>query len=254
MYELKQTEAARPIFGDWQETLIWSCLQNVMGRIYVNDTENPVSAAALLGDFCFLAGVPDAALATGAFACAGRDFLIMVPQNGEWGALLEACFGERAQKTERYAFHKEPDVFDRKALAAAVSGLPEEYRMKRIDEALFEKCQEASWCRDLVSCYDSYDAYRAHGIGVVIIKDGEIVSGASSYAGYPGGIEIEIDTKPEYRRRGLAHAAGAGLILECLERGWYPSWDAQNKWSAALAGKLGYRYSHTYTAYEVRRG
>ena len=51
--------------------------------------------------------------------------------------------------------------------------------------------------------------------------------------------------------KGLAYAAGAKLILECLERGLYPSWDAQNKWSAALAKKLGYRYSHTYTVYET---
>ena len=88
-------------------------------------------------------------------------------------------------------------------------------------------------------------------MGVVILKDGEIVSGASSYSGYIGGIEIEIDTREDYRRKGLAFAAGAGLILECLKRGLYPSWDAQNKWSAALAKKLGYHDSHAYTAYEV---
>ena len=46
------------------------------------------------------------------------------------------------------------------------------------------------------------------------------------------------------------------LILECLERGWYPSWDAQNKESVALAEKLGYHFDYEYVAYEVylRRG
>lgn len=251
MYELKQTEKARPIFGDWQETLIWSCLQNVMGRIYTDDTENPVSAAALLGDFCFFAGVPEETFLSDVCACAGKDFLILVPQNEDWCRRIEACLGRSVKKTERYAFYKEPDVFDRKALEAAASALPGEYRMKMIDEALFLQCGKIPWCRDLVSCYDGYDAYRAHGLGAVIMREGEIVSGASSYAGYLGGIEIEIDTKEEYRRKGLAYAAGAKLILECLERGLYPSWDAQNKWSAALAKKLGYRYSHTYTVYET---
>lgn len=66
-----------------------------------------------------------------------------------------------------------------------------------------------------------------------------------------GGIEIEIDTKEEHRRQGLAYACGAKLILECLNKGWYPSWDAQNKWSVALAEKLGYHFSHEYPAYEV---
>ncbi|MDD6328823.1 MAG: GNAT family N-acetyltransferase, partial [Lachnospiraceae bacterium] len=31
----------------------------------------------------------------------------------------------------------------------------------------------------------------------------------------------------------------------------YPSWDAQNKWSVGLAEKLGYHFSHEYTAYEI---
>lgn len=90
-------------------------------------------------------------------------------------------------------------------------------------------------------------------LGAVILKDGHPVSGASSYSGYQGGIEIEIDTREDYRRKGLATVCGAKLILECLDRGWYPSWDAQNKWSVALAQKLGYHYDREYTAYEVVR-
>ena len=48
-----------------------------------------------------------------------------------------------------------------------------------------------------------------------------------------------------------ATAAGAGLILACLDRGWYPSWDAQNKESLGLAEKLGYHFSHEYLVYLV---
>ena len=80
-------------------------------------------------------------------------------------------------------------------------------------------------------------------------KDGEIVSGASSYSSYVRGIEIEIDTREDYRRRGLAYICGAKLVLECLGRGWYPSWDAQNQWSVALAEKLGYHFDHEYVTY-----
>ena len=62
---------------------------------------------------------------------------------------------------------------------------------------------------------------------------------------------MEIDTRPDCRRQGLATAAGAGLILACLDRGWYPSWDAHNPESAALAEKLGYHISHRYLVYEA---
>ena len=40
-------------------------------------------------------------------------------------------------------------------------------------------------------------------------------------------------------------------ILQCLEEGLYPSWDAQNMNSVHLAEKLGYEFDHEYTIYEV---
>lgn len=111
--------------------------------------------------------------------------------------------------------------------------------------------QNDAWANDLASQFKDYDAYSKLGIGVVILKDGELVAGASSYSRYKEGIKIEIDTKEEHRRKGLAYVCGAKLILECLERNLYPNWDAQNMWSVGLAEKSGYHYSHTYTAYEI---
>lgn len=80
---------------------------------------------------------------------------------------------------------------------------------------------------------------------------GRTSRGASTYAYYEGGIEIEIDTAPEHRQRGLATACAARLILTCLDRGLYPSWDAANPTSAALAEKLGYRPAGAYVTYAV---
>lgn len=165
--ECKLKENVNDIFINWNETLIWSCLQGVMGEICTNTTED--AAMAILRDFAFFAG--------------NRS-------NG--------------------------------------------------------------WANDLVSQFENYDLYKKSGLGVVILKDGELVAGASSYSRYREGIEIEIDTREDHRRNGLAYACGAKLILECLKRGLYPSWDAQNQWSVALAEKLGYHFSHEYTAYEIR--
>ena len=87
----------------------------------------------------------------------------------------------------------------------------------------------------------------------MIKKDGDFVSGASSYSAYKGGIEIQVDTRAGFRRQGLAFYACARLILECLERGLFPSWDAHNLTSLMLARKLGYQFSHSYIAYEIKR-
>ena len=86
---------------------------------------------------------------------------------------------------------------------------------------------------------------------MVILKAGQIVAGASSYTRYKEGIEIEVDTVESERKKGLATVVCAALILRCLDEGLYPSWDAQNMNSVHLAEKLGYEFSHEYTAYEV---
>lgn len=255
VYELKQAEKAAPLFEGMQDSSIWSCLQGIMGKVYGDSLEKPASSAACLGDFCFLAGKPEEGLIEFILDRPGegkRDFAILVPPDQAWAALIEKCLGEKAKRVTRYAIKKEPGIFDRKKLQAAVDGLPEGYVLAMIDEALFGQCRNIGWCRDWVSNYADYGQYRKYGLGAVILKDGQPVSGASSYSGYRGGIEVEIDTREDHRRKGLAYICGAKLILECMERGWYPSWDAQNPWSVNLARKLGYHFDCEYPAYEVR--
>lgn len=251
IYETKQTKKAAPLFKDWQESLIWSCLQGVMGTLYVDSPKRPASAMIILGDFCYLAGKPDSRF----ILHKPYPGMIMVPQDDAWSRLIEDCGGGKIpyeiKKVTRYAIKKEPGVFDTKKLQAAAASLPEGYTLKLMDETLFHYCHKTDWCRDWVSQYDSYALYQQYGLGAVAFKDGVPVSGASSYSGYRGGIEVEIITHEDHRRKGLAYACAARLILECLKRDWYPSWDARTKWSAALAEKLGYHFDHAYTAYEI---
>lgn len=247
-YRLNDMNTVAALFDGWEETLIWSCLDGTMGAVYAN--EKPRSAMAHLGDFCFFAGVPDAELVRFK-PDKSRNFMIMLPQNNEWADMIKVCCGENAREVTRYAIKKEKDIFDTERLNTAVKSLPDGFELHMIDKALYNKCRENAWSRDLVSNYSSYGEYEQLGLGAVILKNGEIVSGASSYSSYANGIEIEIDTKAEYRRQGLAYACGAKLILECINRNLYPSWDAQNLWSVALAEKLGYHFSHEYKAFEV---
>ncbi len=54
-------DRAAALFDGWEETLIWSALQGVMGRLEWNGDGS--AGRITLGDFCFLAGKPDRALA-----------------------------------------------------------------------------------------------------------------------------------------------------------------------------------------------
>ncbi len=247
-YKLK--ENIKEIFETWNETIIWSCLQGIMGEIYTNSAED--SAVAILGDFAFYAGNPSEELVRFEPGSCKQNFMIMVPQNDEWADLIEKCYGANAKKVIRYAFKKEKDIFDTCKLEQVILKLPKGYDLKLLEEQEYDLCQSSRWANDLVSQFEDYMTYKELGMGVVVLKDGELIAGASSYSRYNEGIEIEIDTREDHRRKGLAYACAAKLILECLKKDLYPSWDAQNKWSVALAEKLGYHFSHEYIAYEIK--
>ncbi len=245
VYELADTEKVTPLFEGWSETLIWSCLQKVMGKIYVTDLEKPSSAFAFVGCFAFYAGVPDKELVS----YKPDGFVIMAPQNEKWADCIEECFPD-AKKVSRYAIKKNTK-FDKDRLHRLIDKLPDGYELKYIDENIYDMCLPDPVTRDFVSSFENKEKYLEFGRGVVILKSGRIVAGASSYTRYMEGIEIEVDTIEEERRKGLATVASAALILRCLEEGLYPSWDAQNMNSVRLAEKLGYEFDHEYTAYEV---
>ena len=251
IYEMTDTRNVFALFHGWEETLIWSCLQGIMGNIYADDLHRPTAAMAVLGDFSFFAGKPNLELVSYKPGGCTPKFMILVPQDEHWKRMITEFYGEKAKVISRYAIKKEPHIFNREKLEKVAASLPEPYQLSMIDERLYQMCKSEAWSADLVSQFSSYEKYRELGIGVVVCKDHRMVSGASSYSRYRGGIEIEIDTKEEYRRKGFAYVCGAKLILECLKRNLYPSWDAQNKGSVALAEKLGYHYSHTYTAIEI---
>jgi RimJ/RimL family protein N-acetyltransferase len=245
--ELNDTSKVKDLFADWEETLIYSCLQKVMGKIYVTDPDKPVSAFAYVGCFGFAAGEPNRELLENK----PEGFAIITPQNEAWAALIEAVYSN-AMKVTRYAIKKDTR-FDTAGLQKNIDRLPKEYEIKEIDSDLYDKCIEDPVTRDFVSSFADKKQYLELGRGIVILKEGKIVSGASSYTRYNEGIEIEVDTVEEERRNHLATAACSALILRCLKENLYPSWDAQNMNSVRLAEKLGYEFDHEYVAYEVDR-
>lgn len=247
IYELTLPEKAADLFAGWEETLIWSCLEGIMGRIIADDPEEPHSAAAVIGDFTFFAGEPNEELA--GYRSPDKNFMILTARDAAWDPVIEKVWGGRAKRGERYAIRKEPAVFDREKLSRIAP--PEGYELRLVDEQLYHQCLTEDWSRDLVSQFADYAVFSRMALGVVALRDGKITAGASTYSRYSGGIEVEIDTEVSHRRKGLALACGARLILECLDRGLYPSWDAQHLGSVALAEKLGYHFAHAYPIYEI---
>lgn len=279
----KDMKEVKVLFEGWEETMIWSCLQEIMGAVY-GDYQNrqgpPLSAKAVLGDFAFLAGKPSEELLLFYPQTTSQEedcleaenlserfipeqeetsrFQILVPRSRDWERLIEKVYESefhagKMKKITRYAIKKEPEIWKtasrRKKLEEMAAALPEEYELRLIDQILYDQCRQQEWSRDLVFQFPDYETYQKWGLGIAVLRGKELVCGSSSYSRYLEGIEIEIDTKEAYRRRGLARACAARLILECLDRGLYPSWDAHTEISAELAEKLGYHRGEAYTAY-----
>ena len=141
IHRLENTKTAAALFADWDESLIWSCIQGVMGGIYAQEEAHPQSAMALLGDFAFLAGKPSMELVSFKPDSCKQNFIIMVPQNEAWAKMIEECYLQRAKKVCRYAIKKEPGIFDREKLKRAAASLPSGYHLRFIDEELYETCR-----------------------------------------------------------------------------------------------------------------
>lgn len=251
MYEITMKDMPKiaPLFYGSSHTLTLSCLQGYMGRAWTNDLDNPISAQIVVGDFCFFAGIPDNGLVLNIHIASPSGFLLIIPESSDWEELIERAHPHKLDKFMRYSIKKEPEAFNKETLSANLKKLPDGFSLHRIDKEIYSRLLETDQLCDLCSVFDSYEAYEKHGIGFVAMHENNIVAGASSYTVYDKGIEIEVDTLPEYRRKSLAFVCSSRLILECLNRGLYPGWDAMNKESVLLAQKLGYHLDKEYTTY-----
>ena len=272
--KVRNLEKVKSLFGNLENNFLLACLQEIMGEVYSFDCDNPKSAVAVLGDFRIFAGEPDENLLKFDYFdykkdeskydmcdCKRSDMEIIIPQNYKWTELIRSTFVESFEGTldlkeiKRYSTFEDMSQFDLDKLNDIKNSIKEGFEILDIDEEIYKRCLENEWSKDLVGIYKNYEDYSKKGIGVVLLdrSNNEIVSGASSYCTFEGGIEIEIDTNEQHRRNGYALICGASIILKCLERGIYPSWDTHNKGSIELAKKLGYREKGEYTAFELYR-
>ena len=106
------------LFDGWEETMIWSCLQGVMGDLYADypgdaadsfQISGPKAAKAVLGDFVFLAGKPSEELLLYQPPCRAEkkeEFQILVPRDADLERLIKKVYGSRAERITRYAIQK----------------------------------------------------------------------------------------------------------------------------------------------------
>lgn len=238
---------AAQLFDGWHKVLIHSALEGCMGSVKVCSS-SPEAALIENGDFLFLAG--DAASTQceqllNPYRDDGR-FHLLACRDEQLHRMAGAFFQGRAAAEKRWAFDMGKEAFDRKKLQEMANAVPKDVELRPFDSECFHLALQEEWSKDLCSQFATEAEYLQHGLGIAALCGDTLVGGASSYVYSHHGIEIELDTRMDQRRRGIASACAARLVLECLERNLYPGWDAANPVSARLAQKLGYRGAKVY--------
>lgn len=239
-----------PMFEKIDSTMILSYLQGHMGTAWVDNLENPTVAQITVGIFVFFAGNPNINEAQELLHNL-PDFALVIVDSDDWKELIETVHNGACERFQRFRFHKNPDHLDRDRIQKLLSTLPEGYELKRVDKDIVEAATFHDLSEDFVSQFDSVEDFLDRGAGYAILKEGQVISAATSFSIYDDGLEIEIASHPNYRRQGLATIVASALILDCLERGKYPSWDAANPESVELAKKLGYMFKESYDTYFI---
>ena len=223
-------------------------IEGGMGRVFADAQEEPQVALAVL-DFHFLAGDPLHANAPLLFKLLQPGNVVIAPTPA-WRHLVTATYPDALTVYRREAF--QAGQFDTDRLGRFSQALPGGFELRQVSPE--EVAQFATDLgRSLIYNFRSHEEFITRGVGMGILHQGRFVSGACSAA--VGGLkyEIEIQTHPQFRRRGLARAVASALILYGLEHGIEPCWDAANEPSSALARQLGFHPTRKYEAYRLKQ-
>jgi GNAT superfamily N-acetyltransferase len=243
----RATAAVQKLFDGFTglHGLIDSALEGIVGQVIVDDEASPRVVRIAADNFHAVAGDPGAPLA--------EEIVREIPPEhhlaaGEAWLEVTGREGRVTKPYARFAFSS-PERWDRAHVAHLHDSIDEEFNLKRVNEetiAAFE-----GLARSLVANFGSRQRFLALGVGFGVMQrsTGRMVAGCSSYAISSHSVEFEIQTHPEFQRRGLALATGAAMVEHCLDNGLEPCWDAAHEGSALLAERLGFVGRQRYTAY-----
>lgn len=234
------------LFNDIKFYMGKSVLDGLMGEAYTDNLENPTIAYLLVRQYCFINGDSNSELAKQVLQTLPKTCKRIIA-NDDWNNVIESIYND-FEKSNRYSLKKEKDIFKKQKLKEFCENLNSEYEVKTIDERIYKLIKADDEDPKQMKITDDY---MNKGIGVCCFRDDEIVGICSSNIVYKDGIEINIRVKEGYKHKGIGTAMASKLILMCLEKGIYPSWDAANLTSLELAKKLGYNYDSEYTIYKI---
>lgn len=241
-------EALYKLFEAYQwNYLAEAILEGTTGRVVADNAEDP--HAAVLEAPNLQLGI----VGGNAAHPSARRYLEQLPKQTAlffaaegWEELVQSIHGGKLITLPRYAFTSE--ALDIEHLRKLSSQVPDGYRLEQMDLSLAQRLGEekSGFAEDHMRLFDSPEDFIERGFGFCLLHGDQMASVATTFAICSKGIEIQINTRDEHRRRGLATVVATQLIVHSLENRQDPNWDAANESSVGLATKLGYTPQGTY--------
>ena len=261
MIELQKEQMSliTDLFAGFEDSMVISCLQGYMGSAYVKAIHNPSAALIISGEYSFFAGDANSEdakyLVQNLFVENKSDSTVVIfdDNDSQWKSLLLSIPENNPVVVPRFGIVQKDYIFDNKILQGYIDALPEDFELARFDESIYHQGMGEEWSKEFCETFSSAKDYLTRGFGFAALKNGKLVSGASTMTVYDGGIEIQVATDEKYRGKGLAMACAAALIQECVKKGIRPCWDAANLISKKMALALGYEYKGEYITIHMER-
>lgn len=245
-------EKAFEMLKDFKDTAINAICEGITGQLWVDDEKNPRIVLGKYRDFRYLYGKFQKIENLEEILMSGCDCPVLVTNDEMWAKNLRPEI--TVKETTRYRLDS-PEKFDEEALTEIwekIKNYPQlELRIMNGED--YDGYDPTGWEHDMRGCYKSKEEFLAKSCGVVVVCDGEVVSGCSAYTYYSKGVEVQIETLEKYRGMGLGMIVGARYMLECQKRGLKPNWDAAHLQSAKMAQRLGFKLAGEYKAFELKK-
>lgn len=236
--------------------LISAVIQKLQrGQVFVDERQSPRSALVVTDfGFTMFVGAEDNELLdaglTDLFSRKNQlrpSYLLWYSPPIGWQKKLHALGPDLVRERERVRFEFRPDQAD--WLNTPVNA-PTGLELRELTPGLIPKTEKFGVKLDS-RFWSSAKVFSENGIGVCLMKDGEMVSLCYAATIADRLAEVDVVTDPEYRGRGLASVTARQFIKECLGRGVVPTWDcfAHNSGSMKLAAKLSFVAKRTYAFY-----
>ncbi|MHA1309039.1 MAG: GNAT family N-acetyltransferase [Candidatus Heimdallarchaeota archaeon] len=249
IYEYPQEKRAEllPFFQgiEYLEVLVLGVLVSDLGKVFADDLDKPKNLMLVYENAMIVAfgGSGEETTAKELFTKIPKSAAFIFP-NKKWEELIKENYGDKLRFQTRTKFSSAN--LNLEHIRKLKNNVPDGYEIVKINNKLIDMFNENTIQKIKRFC-GTIDKFRKNGFGFCALYDGKIAAEISNGGiTYKNAFEIDIETHPDHRRKGLATLLAAFMIEYSLENGLDPRWDAANKPSETLALKLGYTNPEEY--------